>query len=383
MNERFDAMPHRGHPVLIVGGGPSGLATAIELAAQGIVAVVVERSDYDDVRVGEHLKPSAVLQLRAMSSKTKLPLDAHFASAGVQAFWGSASANHMDYFLHPGRHGLNLSRPRFDADLARACERSGATVHRSATLRRAERRKTDWEIEIAINGAVRECLVSVVVDATGRSATFSRSQGAKVHAGDRQIAVVAVVDSSNHGASTRSVVETVEMGWWYGAPIGPDRSICMFVTDNDLLPRAAHTDLCTWWLDQFGRTAQVAHRFRDIRLSRRLVLRSARSQRIDPAWGPGWLTVGDAAMAFDPLASEGIAKALNDGRRAAASIAAYLAGDASSLHRFALDSEREYAAYRSTRADYYRIERQWPESVFWKRRHEYQCRSPFGATAKI
>ena len=41
--------------------------------------------------------------------------------------------------------------------------------------------------------------------------------------------------------------------------------------------------------------------------------------------------VGDAAMAFDPLASEGIAKALNGGRRAAASIAAYLAGDASSL----------------------------------------------------
>ena len=157
----------------------------------------------------------------------------------------------------------------------------------------------------------------------------------------------------------------------------------MLVTDNDLLPRAAHTDLCTWWLDQLGRTAQVARRFRDIGPSPRLVVRSARSQRIDPAWGPGWFAVGDAAMAFDPLASEGIAKALNDGRRAAESIAAHLAGDASSLHRFALDSEREYAAYRSTRADYYRIERQWPESVFWKRRHEYQCRSPFGATAKI
>ena len=53
MNERFDAMPHREHPVLIVGGGPSGLATAIELAAQEIAAVVVERSDYDDVRVGD------------------------------------------------------------------------------------------------------------------------------------------------------------------------------------------------------------------------------------------------------------------------------------------------------------------------------------------
>ena len=41
----------------------------------------------------------------------------------------------------------------------------------------------------------------------------------------------------------------------------------------------------------------------------------------------GWLAVGDAAIAFDPLTSQGIAKALDHGKRAAASIAAYLAGD--------------------------------------------------------
>jgi flavin-dependent dehydrogenase len=83
----------------------------------------------------------------------------------------------------------------------------------------------------------------------------------------------------------------------------------------------------------------------------------------------GWLAVGDAAMAFDPLASQGIAKALDHGKRAASSIAAYLSGDAMSLERLALDLRREYASYRATRADYYRIETRWPESVFWKRRN--------------
>lgn len=359
----------RGHPVLIVGGGPAGLATAIELAAQRIGAVVVERSGYDDVRVGEHLKPSAVLQLRAIGSRTRLPLDTHLASAGVQAYWGSATASHMDYFSHPGQHGLNLSRPRFDAELARACERSGATVLRSAAVTRALRRKTHWEVDIVVDGKVRTCPASVIVDATGRVAKFSRSQGARIQAADRQLAVVAFVDNSNQNGNTRSVVEAVEMGWWYSAPIGPDRSICMLVTDDDLLPRGAQFDQCAWWREQLGRTARVMQRFQDAAPTRELVVRSARSQRLDPACGPGWLAVGDAAMAFDPLASEGIAKALNDGQQAAASIAAYLAGDASSLHRFARDLEREYAAYCSTRAAYYQIETRWAGSVFWKRRH--------------
>lgn len=360
----------RGDQVLVVGGGPAGLATAIELAGLSIATLVIERSVYDVLRVGEHLKPSAVLQLRAIGSRTELPLDAHFASAGVEAYWGSETANHMDYFFHPGQHGLNLSRPRFDADLARACERSGATVLRSASLTRALKRKTDWDVDIAIDGKSRKCPVSVIVDATGRVATFSRSQGARVHATDRQIAVVAFENNSNYGINTRSVVEAAEIGWWYSAPIGPARNICMLVTDDDLLPRGTHSGLYTWWLDQLSRTAQVSHQFRDIAPSRRLVVRSARSQRLDPACGTGWLAVGDAAMAFDPLASQGIAKAFDHGKRAAVSIAAYLSGDASSLERLALQLGREYATYRATRADYYRLEMRWPRSVFWKRRHE-------------
>ena len=75
-------------------------------------------------------------------------------------------------------------------------------------------------------------------------------------------------------------------------------------------------------------------------------------------------------MAFDPMASQGIAKALHHGKRAAADIASHLAGDASVLESLALSLEREYAAYRTTRADYYRIEKRWPRSMFWKRRHE-------------
>jgi flavin-dependent dehydrogenase len=168
---------------------------------------------------------------------------------------------------------------------------------------------------------------------------------------------------------TRSLVEAVEIGWWYTASIGPTKSVCMLITDDDLLPKGVHSDLSWWWLEQLSGTAHLSHRFRLGQPSHRLVVRSARSQRIEPSCAKDWLAVGDAAMAFDPISSQGIAKALDHGRRAAAHIASYLAGDVSFLESFALSLEREYTTYRTTRADYYRIEKRWSQSTFWKRRH--------------
>jgi flavin-dependent dehydrogenase len=343
----------------------------MELARQGLAAVVIERSAYDDLRVGEHLQPTSVLRLRALSARVNLPLDGHFASAGVVAYWGSETANHMDYFVHPGQHGLNLSRPRFDAEFARVCESSGVTVMRSASLLRAVRNDSTWEAEILADGAATTLLTSVIVDATGRAATFARRQGARVRAHDRQVAMVAFGGGSNgKDPCTRSIVEAAEPGWWYGATIDRERRICMLVTDDDLLPRGTKSNLHAWWLEQLSRTMQVRHWFGTCEPSEPLSVRSARSQCLDVAHGIGWVAVGDAALAVDPLSSQGIANALDHGTRAAASIATYLAGEHSSLETFARDLQRKYAAYRATRTRYYRLETRWRESVFWKRRHD-------------
>jgi flavin-dependent dehydrogenase len=358
------------YSVLILGGGPAGLAAALELARRHIGALVIERSAYDDIRIGEHLTPPAVLQLRALDSAPSLPLDSYFASPGVEAYWGSDTPHHMDYFLHPAQQGLNLPRPQFDADLARSCELAGATILRSASLGRATRRNTVWHVEINHNGENKQIVAPIIVDATGRAATFSRRQGAKVCPHDRQIAVVRVeTHAEREITNRRSVVEAVDAGWWYRAPIGATKSLSMFVTDDDLVPRG-QVKLYQWWLDHFTRTAHLSEGLPCVDNSGTLMTRSARSQQLDVMSGDGWLAVGDAAMAFDPLASQGIAKALDHGRRAAVAILSYLAGEGSSLERFASELQHEYVAYRKTRADYYYLEMRWTQSPFWKRRHE-------------
>jgi flavin-dependent dehydrogenase len=352
--------------VLIVGGGPAGLATAIALARHRVAAVVVERSAYADTRIGEHLSPAGVMRLRALDAASHLRLEGHAASDGVEAYWGSDTPNHMDYFRHPGQRGVNLSRPQFDAELACACERAGATVLRGATLLHARATDSGWDADVAVSGESRRLSAALIVDASGRAATFARRQGARVKAEDRQIAIACVVARAPGDIATRSTVETVETGWWYSAPIGADRRIIMLVTDDDLLP--GPDDRVAWWRRELARTAHLPRGLTDDPAPEQLVYRSARSQHLDTMCGTNWLAIGDAAMAFDPLSSQGIVKAFEHAQRATASIVACLAGDAQALRRLASEFGDEYAAYREMRAAYYRLETRWRGAPFWRRR---------------
>jgi flavin-dependent dehydrogenase len=143
----------------------------------------------------------------------------------------------------------------------------------------------------------------------------------------------------------------------------------MFVTDADLFPGPARVPLQPWWTLQVRCTSHVRRHVAQYNHVADPIVRCARSQRLDRFTGIGWCAVGDAAMAFDPLSSRGIAKAVAEGRLAADAIAAHLSGDRTALHDYGTVLEEEYRDYRLTRASYYALERRWPSSEFWRRRY--------------
>ena len=82
-------------------------------------------------------------------------------------------------------------------------------------------------------------------------------------------------------------------------------------------------------------------------------VRAAGNSLLTRPTGDGWIAVGDAAAAFDPLSSHGIGSALVAGVWAARAVAATLAGDDTA---FAAYSERVFASYTHylwTRQAYY------------------------------
>jgi flavin-dependent dehydrogenase len=84
--------------------------------------------------------------------------------------------------------------------------------------------------------------------------------------------------------------------------------------------------------------------------------------------GQNWLAVGDAALACDPFAAQGLFDALYFGLAAADSSDRYLSGELEALADYAREVERVRNIYLARRRAWYESERRWPQNPFWARR---------------
>jgi len=143
------------------------------------------------------------------------------------------------------------------------------------------------------------------------------------------------------------------------------------MTDADLLP-AGQSPLRAHWLRQLQETVHTRVRTTGPAVeSTRLPLQwiAAASEVLEPSGGTGWLATGDAAFSYDPLSSQGIYKALQSGLMAAETIEAVFHGQHDAALDWSLRNRQSFERYLGTRHAYYGLERRWPDSVFWRRRH--------------
>jgi flavin-dependent dehydrogenase len=372
----------------VIGGGPAGAAAAAALCRAGVKVVVVDGSDRRDTfRVGESAPPGterAIVDAFGVGGGA-FTASRHLPFYGNRAAWGTGEPAVTDFMLNPFGHGWHLDRAAFDRDLLAAAAGLGARVLTGWRVRAAERHDTGWRLRIVpvrgeggdVLGAERVLEARFLCDASGRGGCFGRDHGATLRTGDRLVAVVAMLEPGARPGSQpdegdgdgTTLIEAIEDGWWYTAPVPRGRRVVAFFSDGDLLdPVALRTsEGFAERLAGTGHVATAASRHGG-RLARpRLV--AAGTAWLDPPAGPGWLATGDAAVSFDPLSSQGILSALVMGRRAGEA----LAERASSTHdepldRYADDYARLRERYQVERDAAYGMERRWPASPFWRRR---------------
>lgn len=358
--------------VVVAGGGPAGSAAALTLRRHDarLAVAVVEATEYGSVRAGEGLPPHArdvLVQLGVWDSFARGP---HREVHGTAAAWGRAAPVDRDYVFGSRGPGWSLDRPAFDAALAEAAERAGATVLRGRRVEDVSAPEPGaggrWRVDVAGGPALSARLF---IDATGSAARFARARGARSLDSDRLVAFVAVFDGVRP-ADPRVLVEAFRDGWWYTAGLPDHARVVACMTDADLA-RSLRLGDRGRWLESLRQTSFVAGAVAAGVPRGPLAVRPMHTRRLDRAAGPGWIAVGDAASSFDPLSSQGILKALRSGTFGAFAAADLLAGNRPrALERYDAFVAAEFAAYERARARYYSGETRWPQSEFWRRRAE-------------
>ncbi len=367
--------------VLILGGGPAGSATALALkrCEPGLRVVLVEKTDYSAVRIGETLAPPARTLLAALGVWDAFAAVSPMQSFGTRACWGGTELYENEFIFSPYGHGWHLDRREFDALLCAEASRAGIEVILEATPCGPPRRDQRWTLQIQAGDDCPYALTArFVVDATGRRAWFAGSQGAR-HLVYDQLAGAFVFfrfDPAQAPADTYTSVEACEHGWWYSTILPKHRMVAAFMSDASEFRRLRWRKLEEWTV-LAGLAPHTAARIAPATPLVNPALHSASSRRLASAAGDDWLAVGDAASTFDPLSSLGVVKALRSGIYAAHIIAKHLRGHAQALKEYATRVASEYSNYLEARAAYYRLERRWPDSRFWQRRRELTVIAPW------
>ena len=345
--------------VLIVGAGPAGCATAMLAARGGLSTVVLDRPQPAQSWAGESLPPGMGNLVRTVfGADIQSEID-HRRAFGTRSVWGSVALVETDFLANPLGEGWILDRGRFDAAAREVVLAQGVEIVRVSHIGPPARGFSAWHLDLGDGGSLRARLL---VHASGRSSALLRRLGTRRIAADRQIAILSAYPDEGD-AYCGTTVEAVAEGWWYTTPLPRGRRVLAYMTDADLWRHGARD-----WQELLRQTRHVGRCAGPRALSARPDVYPASTAQAEHLAGDNWLAVGDAAVTFNPLSSQGLASAVLMGAKAGEAIAHPNRDEA--LEAWEEEYRMLFAEHSDLRTYYARLEGRWPNSAFWQHRHE-------------
>ncbi|CAN5523126.1 NAD(P)/FAD-dependent oxidoreductase [soil metagenome] len=352
-------MPRKNYPVVIIGGGPAGTATALYLLRMGITPVIVERSAHPRFHVGESLTGPTALALKDLGLGPRIEAMNYPIKEGV-TFFGPDGKNNFwvplvkrdENFEQVPNYTWNVLRSTFDKILFEgAVERGAIWMQATAVAPIIENGAVAGVTIRTSDGATENVFSQVVIDASG-IATFlanHRVTGKKVPGNsDKQIALFTQFANTvrDDGSERRFapgntlLYYEAKYHWGWFIPVTQELTSVGIVVTSDYFRKAGMSkeDFMLHMCRHLS--PALAKRLPDLAPQEPINAIPNFSYQVMDYTGRGFLCVGDAHRFIDPIFAYGVFFGVQEGEFAAKAVARYLSGEASSGENPFADYER-------------------------------------------
>jgi flavin-dependent dehydrogenase len=186
-----------------------------------------------------------------------------------------------------------------------------------------------------------------IIDASGRASVIAQILGAGRHSFGCRHSIGTEVTLGKSSERDACWIEMVPDGWVFMAPLGKEYALLQAMAP------AAPEDPLTVLIALLGQTRLIKTQVADT--SGPVSVFQASPQMSDPLCGPGWITVGDAAVSLDPICGDGTGYALRGAILAASIVDSVASGLVMSdcLRHYALRLHKAFFSHLKECLGYY------------------------------
>ncbi len=332
--------------VVVIGGGPSGSATATLLAQQGFRVQLFERELFPRFHIGESLIPYTYHVIRRLNLLETMRRSHFVKKYSVQFVSETGRLSEPFYFVdhdpHERSQTWQVRRSEFDELLLNNARAHGVEVHEGARVLEVLFDATR-AVGVRVKPAgepLREVRAPVVVDASGQSTLIIDRLGLRQWDPVLKKAALwtywkgAYRDTGRDEGATIVLRLVGKKGWFWYIPLHDDIVSVGVVADHDyLFVDRPSRDFETIYFEEVQRCPGLPPRLRGATRCDIFRAQKEYSYRARQVAGDGWVLVGDAFGFLDPLYSSGVLLALTSASMAADAIGDALRAGDPSEHR--------------------------------------------------